>query len=176
MENLTGGPEKVILSDVYDVEMDAFPGKTVTGIYAPIPQFTPDGKIIVNPATGIPLADPVKSYYGDAAYDFMMGMVNTFNYKNWGLSFSLDYRRGGVMYSGTSDLLLFTGNSYATTYNDRRPFILPNSVIQTGVDGSGHLYMRRIQHRSMNCIMILTGILHQTWLNLTRIGSLTGRS
>ena len=72
------------------------------------------------------------------AYDYMMGLVNTFNYKNWGLNFSLDYRKGGVMYSGTSDLLLFTGNSYVTTYNDRRPFIIPNSVIQTGVDGSGH--------------------------------------
>ena len=138
VENLTGGPDKVILSTAYDAEMDAFPGKTVTGIYAPIPQFTPDGKIIVNPATGIPLADPTKSYYGDGAYDYMMGMVNTFNYKNWGLNFSLDYRRGGVMYSGTADLLLFTGNSYVTTYNDRRPFIIPNSVIQTGVDGSGH--------------------------------------
>ncbi|HEV8506094.1 MAG TPA: SusC/RagA family TonB-linked outer membrane protein [Chitinophagaceae bacterium] len=138
VENLTGGPDKVILSSVYDVEMDAFPGKTVTGIYAPIPQFTPDGKIIVNPATGIPLADPTKAYYGDAAYDYMMGMVNTFTYKNWGLNFTLDYRRGGVMYSGTADLLLFTGNSYVTTYNDRRPFIIPNSVIQTGVDGNGH--------------------------------------
>jgi hypothetical protein len=65
VENLTGGPDKVILSTAYDAEMDAFPGKTVTGIYAPIPQFTPDGRIIVNPATGIPLADPTKSYYGD---------------------------------------------------------------------------------------------------------------
>jgi TonB-linked SusC/RagA family outer membrane protein len=138
VENLTGGPEKVILNTAYDAEMDAFPGKTVTGIYAPVPQFTPDGKIIVNPATGIPLADPTKAYYGDGAYDYMMGMVNTFTYKNWGLNFSLDYRRGGVMYSGTADLLLFTGNSYVTTYNDRRPFIIPNSVIETGVDGSGH--------------------------------------
>ena len=42
------------------------------------------------------------------------------------------------MYSGTADLALFTGNSYVTTYNDRRPFIIPNSVIQTGTDGSGH--------------------------------------
>jgi hypothetical protein len=138
VEILTGGPDKVILSSVYDVEMDAYPGKTVTGIYAPIPQFTPDGKIIVNPATGIPLADPTKSYYGDAAYDYMMGMVNTLTYKNWALNFTLDYRRGGVMYSGTADLLLFTGNSYVTTYNDRRPFIIPNSVIETGVDGNGH--------------------------------------
>ena len=71
------------------------------------------------------------------------------------------------MYSGTSDLLLFTGNSYITTYNDRRPFIIPNSVIQTVLMEAVILYTQRIQHRSMNCIMILTGILLQTWLNLT---------
>jgi TonB-linked SusC/RagA family outer membrane protein len=138
VENLTGGPDKVILSRAFDAELDAYPGKSVTGLYAPVPLYTPDGKIIVNPANGMPLISPDKGYFGDAAYDYTMGMVNNLTYKNWGLNFSLDYRRGGVMYSGTSDLLLFTGNSYATTYNDRRPFIIPNSVIQTSVDANGH--------------------------------------
>ena len=41
------------------------------------------------------------------------------------------------MYSGTADLLNFTGNAYNTTYNDRRPFNVPNSVIQTGIDANG---------------------------------------
>jgi hypothetical protein len=138
VENLTGGPDKVILRRVFDAELDAYPGKTVTGLYAPVPLFTPDGRIIVNPSTGIPLSDPQKGYYGDAAYDYTMGLVNNLNYKNWGLNFSLDYRKGGVMYSGTSDFLLFTGSSYVSTYNDRRPFIIPNSVIQAGTDQSGH--------------------------------------
>jgi hypothetical protein len=67
----------------------------------------------------------------------MMGMLNTFSYKGLQLSFSLDYRKGGNMYSGTADLLNFTGNAYNTTYNDRRPFIIPNSVVQTGTDANG---------------------------------------
>ncbi len=138
VENLTGGPDKVILRRAFDAELDAYPGKAVTGLYAPVPLYTPDGKIIVNPSTGIPLSDPQKGYYGDAAYDYTMGLVNNLNYKNWGLNFSLDYRKGGVMYSGTSDLLLFTGGSYASTYNDRRPFIIPNSVIQVSTDQNGH--------------------------------------
>lgn len=138
VENLTGGPDKVILVTLYDAEMDAYPGKSVTGVYAPVPLFTPDGKVIVNPSTGVPLPDPKKGYYGDAEYKYMMGLVNTLSYKNWGLNFSLDFRSGGVMYSGTADLALFTGNSYKTTYNDRRPFIIPNSVIETGTDASGH--------------------------------------
>ena len=66
----------------------------------------------------------------------MMGLNNTFSYKNFQLTASLDFRYGGVMYSGTADLLLFTGNAKATTYNDRRPFIVPNSVVAS-TDASG---------------------------------------
>jgi TonB-linked SusC/RagA family outer membrane protein len=135
VDNLTGGPKKVILSTAYDAEMDAFPGKTVTGIYAPVPMKTSDGRIIVN-ASGLPISDTAKGFYGDGAYDFMMGMVNSFSYGDFAISFSLDFRKGGVMYSGTSDLALFVGNSYVTTYNDRRPFVIPNSVVQTGYDSA----------------------------------------
>jgi hypothetical protein len=40
----------------------------------------------------------------------------------------LDFRYGGVMYSQTAQLTEFTGNGVATLYNDRKPFIVPNSV------------------------------------------------
>jgi hypothetical protein len=65
-----------------------------------------------------------------------MGLSNTFTYKSFSFSFSLDYRYGGVMYSNTAQLTRFTGNSITTTYNDRKPFILPNSV-NAITDGSG---------------------------------------
>jgi len=128
--SLTAGLDKVILNTAYDAELDAYPGKSVTGLYAPVPRFSPDGKIIVNAATGMPLEDTAKAFYGNAEYDYMMGMLNTFTYKDFTLAFSFDYRKGGVMYSGTADLTNFTGNAYVTTYNDRRPFIVPNSVIE----------------------------------------------
>lgn len=126
--NLNGGPEKVILQSTYAAELRAVPGKSVSGIYAPVPEYAPDGRIIVNPNTGMPVAAAEKGFYGDAANDFMMGLQNTFTYNNFSLNFALDYRKGGIMYSGTADLALFVGNSYLTTYNDRRPFIVPNSV------------------------------------------------
>jgi len=47
------------------------------------------------------------------------------------LGFSLDYRSGGKMYSRTADLSYFTGNAWLSTYNDRRPFIIPGSVTET---------------------------------------------
>jgi TonB-linked SusC/RagA family outer membrane protein len=136
---LTGGPDYVRIPTYYlfDAEMRAYPGKSVTGIYAPVPKTTADGKIIVNPATGLSILSDDKGYYGNADYKFMMGLSNGFSYKNWNLNFTLDYRRGGIMYSGTAELLMFTGNAYVTTYNDRRPFIIPNSVVENGVDANG---------------------------------------
>ncbi len=135
--NLTGGPAKVILNTAYDAELDATPGKSVTGMYAPVPQYTADHRLIVSAATGVPIQDTAKGYYGDAENDYRMGFSNTLTFKNWTVNFTLDYRQGGVMYSGTADLLNFVGNAIATTYNDRRPFIIPNSVVQSGVDAQG---------------------------------------
>ena len=66
-----------------------------------------------------------------------MGVSNSFRYKEWNLNFSLDYRKGGVFYSKTAEQLSFTGNGRPTTYNDRRPFIVPNSVVQSGLDNNG---------------------------------------
>jgi TonB-linked SusC/RagA family outer membrane protein len=137
--DLTGGPDYVRIPTYYNfnAEMRAYPGKPVTGIYASVPKKTGDGRIIVSAASGLPILSDEKGFYGNADYDYLMGLTNGFSYKNWNLNFSLDYRKGGVMYSGTAELLLFTGSAYTTTYNDRRPFIIPNSVVETGTDAQG---------------------------------------
>lgn len=146
--NLNGGIPNPLLNSVYDVELRAVTGRTVAEIYAPQPERTPDGKIVVSPVTGFPLVNPVadtndynttKKDYGSALYDYMMGFSNTFRYKDLALSFSLDFRYGGVMYSQTADMLNFVGNAYNTTYNDRKPFIVPNSVIAQ-TDGNGKTF------------------------------------
>jgi len=134
---LTSGLDNVILNTAYDASLIGYPGKSLTAIYAPVPKTTDDGRIIVSSTTGMPVEADEKGFYGNTEYDYMMGMVNSLSYKNFNFSFSFDYRSGGRMYSGTADLLNFTGNAYNTTYNDRRPFIVPNSVIQTGVDLNG---------------------------------------
>jgi hypothetical protein len=42
------------------------------------------------------------------------------------------------MYSRTADITYFTGNAMQTAYNDRNPFVVPNSVVQEGVDAAGN--------------------------------------
>jgi TonB-linked SusC/RagA family outer membrane protein len=137
VEHLTNGLTKASIFQVIGgVELAAVPGKTATGIYAFGPQLTPDGKTIVS-ASGKPIPSANRIYYGNAENDYSMGFSNTLRFKEWQINFSLDYRKGGVFYSKTSDQLAFTGSSIQTTYNDRRPFIYPNSVVQNGVDAGG---------------------------------------
>lgn len=138
VEHLTNGLTKVqIFPIVAGVELDAVPGKTATGIYAFGPQLTADGKVIVSAASGKPVPSANRVYYGNAENDYSMGFANSLKFKEWQVNFSLDYRKGGVFYSKTAEQLLFTGNSIPTTYNDRKPFIYPNSVVQSGVDAQG---------------------------------------
>ncbi len=147
VENLNGATSQNPLvgpNVASDVELRAVVGKTVASIYTIVPQKTPSGQIVVNPVSGQSLPNQthldkfgmVKGYMGSGLYDYTMGLTNTFTYKDFSLNFSLDYRYGGVMYSNTADLSLFVGNSIATTYNDRKPFIIPNSVVAS-TDANG---------------------------------------
>jgi TonB-linked SusC/RagA family outer membrane protein len=126
---LPTGLDKVTLNQgAYDAKLEARLNQPLGVIYAPTYRKSPDGKTIVDPNTGFPIGESEDAYYGASQRDYTMGLVNSFSYKNFRLGFSFDYRKGGVFYSSTSELLMFTGNHYLTTYNDRNPFIIPNSV------------------------------------------------
>ncbi|HVY76658.1 MAG TPA: SusC/RagA family TonB-linked outer membrane protein [Puia sp.] len=116
-DGLTGG-----------MEFDLFPGKPVGIFLSPYPKYTADGKMVVDANTGFPVQADEKQDIGTSQRDFSMGLVNAFSYKNWALSFSLDWRMGGKFYSSTADITMFAGNAAVTAYNDRKPFIIPNSV------------------------------------------------
>jgi TonB-linked SusC/RagA family outer membrane protein len=124
-ENLT----KVQFTAAYDAKLEARVGQPLGVIYAPGPRYDSIGRVIVDAATGFPVDDASEDqYYGAPQRDYVMGITNGFTFKNFRFGFSFDYRKGGVFYSSTAELLMFTGNNYVTTYNDRRPFVIPNSV------------------------------------------------
>lgn len=91
------------------------------------PSLTPSGQIIVD-ARGIPIAAAENEIYGDTQVDYAYGLTNTFKYKGITFEFTLDAREGGLLYSKTAETTQFTGNSVVTTFNDRKPFVVPNSV------------------------------------------------
>lgn len=92
------------------------------------------GRVIVSPQ-GTPLQTDQLETIGSMNPKYQMGIGNTFMYKGVSLGIDFDIRKGGLMYSRTVDISYFTGNAMQTAYNDRNPFIVPNSVID---DGNGN--------------------------------------
>ena len=95
------------------------------------------GKIVVD-NHGLPLKNPDQQIVGSMNYKYMMGINNTFRYKGVSLSVDLDIRHGGRMYSRTKSINYFVGNAIQTAYNDRNPWIIPNTVVQSGKNAQGN--------------------------------------
>ncbi|MDD4399891.1 MAG: SusC/RagA family TonB-linked outer membrane protein, partial [Dysgonamonadaceae bacterium] len=66
---------------------------------------------------------------------YRMGLTNAFTFKGITLSGTFDYRHGGNIFSYTKDYMHWVGSGPETVYNDRNPFIIPNSVVDNG-DGT----------------------------------------
>ena len=88
-----------------------------------------EGHPVVNDH-GIPLQTDDLEKVGSMNYKYQMGLGTTLRYKDVTLGVDFDIRKGGLMFSRTADIFFFTGNAIQTAYNDRNPFIMPNSVIQ----------------------------------------------
>ncbi|MFV0267668.1 MAG: hypothetical protein ACK5HT_11085, partial [Draconibacterium sp.] len=85
-----------------------------------------------------PTAD--EEYLGkDINEKYRMGFTNTFTFKGLSLAATLDYRKGGAIFSYTKDYMHWVGSGPETIYNDRNPFIIPNSVVEV-TDGDKITY------------------------------------
>ncbi len=124
---LPNGLNKVVLNSAYDAQLAAIAGQPLGVFLAPVPVYDPQGHIVVN-NQGFPVTSTDLGNYGTSQSDFQMGLSNSIRVKQFTLGFTLDWRQGGRFYSGTADLLNFVGADQKTLYNDRRPFIVPNSV------------------------------------------------
>ncbi|MBN2662232.1 MAG: SusC/RagA family TonB-linked outer membrane protein [Bacteroidales bacterium] len=94
---------------------------------------------VVN-AQGTPkLAEEGYDRAGTSQPDFITGFTTELTlFKIFNVSATLDWHQGGIMYSRTAGMLYFTGITPTTLYNDRQPFIVPNSVVKIGEDGDGN--------------------------------------
>lgn len=135
---LAPGLEKVTLTSAYGVEFVAVEGQPLGTYLGYVPLKDAEGRTVVNEATGYPISAPDKEIYGNAQAKYLMGLYNTFTYKGLSASFGFDIRQGGLIYSYTQKLTQFVGNSTNTLYNNRQPFIVPNSVVQDGTDDNGN--------------------------------------
>lgn len=89
------------------------------------------GKIILD-ANGLPLANTTPKLLGDQTPRGLLGITQSFTYKNWGLSFQVDGRFGGEFYSGTQRALLASGLSPDTVVNGGRDSFVVDGVVASG--------------------------------------------
>lgn len=128
---LFDGVEKIDLGGLSSIGYVAIEGQPLGVFEASVARRNDEGQVIVG-SNGVPLEDTQKQYVGNIQYDYTMGLATNLRYKNWSLNVAFDIRQGGEMYSRTASTNFFTGNSIMTAYNDRRPFIVPNSVKADG--------------------------------------------
>ena len=146
--NFTKNWNKVIdLPDELGGEANIYGLSGGTGLYAVegnemgvfkayVPKRNPEGKIVVD-NKGLPVKGN-QEIVGSINYKYQMGFNNTLTYKDFSLAFNVDVRHGGVMYSRTKAINYFVGNAIQTAYNDRNPWVIPNTVTEVGKDNSGN--------------------------------------
>ena len=111
------------------------------GIYAikglPFPQVKantylrdPQGRLVIDPASGSPREVPGLKPLGKTMPDYILGLNTSLKFKGFALSTTIDYRTGHVFYAQGSDTMEFTGRSLESVSSNRQDFVIPNSVIE----------------------------------------------
>lgn len=90
----------------------------------------PQGRVVIDPENGNPLAGPLKNM-GKTTPDYILGFTTMLKWKDISISATADYRTGHVYFDEGSDLMEFTGRSVESAAYDRQDFVFPNSVIET---------------------------------------------
>jgi TonB-linked SusC/RagA family outer membrane protein len=115
------------------------------GIYAvkglPFPQIKanvydrdPQGRLIIDPASGHPKTLSELQNLGKTMPDYIVGVNTALKFKGIALSTTIDYRTGHVFYSQGADAMEFVGRSMESVSANRQDFVIPNSVIETEED------------------------------------------
>jgi TonB-linked SusC/RagA family outer membrane protein len=122
------GVSEYLINSAYETEFVAIPGEQLGMYRIPDYKYSPDGKIIVGD-NGLPVEGD-KVLVGSSVPDYNMSLTNNLSYKGFKLSFLIDYQQGGLMYSNTAGSTFWSGNNEQSTTNDRRPWIIPNTVTE----------------------------------------------
>ena len=121
------------------VYMYAEEGKPMGSYYTYLPETYTDADGVVHPVVdgaGQPvLSTSVLDTGKDMNNKWTGGVTTSISAYGLTLSAALDIRYGGYMFSRSKNLMQFTGNGIVTTYNERRPFVIPGSVVANG-DGT----------------------------------------
>ncbi len=101
------------------------------------------GNILINPISGLPVINTNFLPIGDRNPDFTLGLLNSFTFKEFSLSFLLDFRKGGDVYNGNELFLFRRGLSTRTL--DREAPVVFTGVLRDGQENSENPTVNTIQ-------------------------------
>jgi TonB-linked SusC/RagA family outer membrane protein len=87
-----------------------------------------NGQLLLD-ASGLPQVDPQRAKLGNQQASSLLGVTNSFSYKNFDLSFLVDARFGGQIFSGTIANMEQYGTSNKTVANGSRDEMLVDGVV-----------------------------------------------
>lgn len=142
-ESLDGGKVSIYSFSAgnHAVYMYAEEGKALGQYYTYLPQYVTDpksefyGRPIVDSKGQPVLGSSIEATGHSMNHDWTGGVTTSLRFRDLTLSAAMDVRYGGMMFSRTKDLMQFTGNGLVTSENERRPFIIPGSVV-ANADGT----------------------------------------
>ncbi len=148
VDELAPGVESIFLGGFTTPQVRAGIRDTYPVIYGSQYKRNDAGQILVNedpeaPDYGMPMQGEPR-VIGSVSPDFIVGGSTNFNYKNWSLGATLEWKEGGQMYSGSNGLLDLYGMSKRTEdrestfiYDGYKADGSKNDIARGGVDDTG---------------------------------------
>lgn len=135
VDALADGADEVALytNSDYNVGIYAVKGQDMPVIKGTAYTRDPNGNIVVDEATGLPIVDSNYQILGKVNPDYILGFTTQLRYKNLTLSAVADYRTGNKFYSAMRSTFAFVGALEESANFDRtQGYIIPGSVVNTG--------------------------------------------
>lgn len=127
-----GGFDDVAVLAVVGEKYGEIYGTKFTRVKDPASPF--NGQILLN-GSGLPTRDPEIVRLGNQQAKALVGFTNSFEYKGVGLSFLVDARIGGEIFSATHVALQASGTGKVTAPNGLRESFVPQGVVSNGSGG-----------------------------------------
>jgi TonB-linked SusC/RagA family outer membrane protein len=117
-----------------NLRSQAYPGASIGNLAGFSLARNAQGTILINPASGLPISSGDFGVVGNRQADFRVGLINNFTYKNFNLSFNLDFRKGGDVFNGNEYFLFLTGLSKKSV--DRERPVTITGVLNDGLQNT----------------------------------------
>ncbi|RZK18128.1 MAG: SusC/RagA family TonB-linked outer membrane protein [Pedobacter sp.] len=95
-----------------------------------------NGDVLISPSNGLPIRSTEWTQIGDTAPDIGLGVINSFTYKNFNLSFLFDIRKGGDIYNAT-ELYLYARGMSKRSLDRETPRII-KGVLRDGLENTAN--------------------------------------